>query len=162
MIDSLPLPHVQHSPSGLCLVSNASFPCAGGWGNSCPAFLGPCTAPMARWIVPAASLAGGAPLTLASAAVPGTCINVDCDQCEAHRVAKLAACDDAVPFVFNASSAQLAYVGGACEGLCLDGGEGPAVPPCEPGEFFMSEGQAQLLPCGDAAAGVWSVVAEGA
>ena len=152
---------LQHVPSGLCLVSNASdaYPCPSGWGNSCPAFLGPCDGPMARWgVSSAAALISSAPTTLASLGVPGACINVDCDKCEPHRVAKLADCSNAVPFAFNASAGTLAYTGGGCSGLCLDGGEGPAVPPCEPGEFFMSEGQAQLTPCADAAAAaVWAL-----
>jgi hypothetical protein len=87
-------------------------------------------------------------------------VNVDCDKCAAHTVAKLTVCSDAVAFSYSPATGQLQFTGSSCSGpgMCLDGGEGPAEPPCEPGEFYMPQGQAQLLACGAQGTGVWKVV----
>jgi hypothetical protein len=170
---------VQHAPSGACLVTNASFPCPGGWANSCPLTLGACTAPTARWLVPASwndTHQPGTPFTLSSAAVPNACANIDCNSCAAHTLAKAIDCSSSTQFIFDVApsapgedaasaasasgSLRVTACGSSSDGsVCLNGGQGPSVPPCKPGEFYLPNGQVQLASCNASEAQhVWRIV----
>lgn len=133
--------------AGLCMGTNASFPCPGGHGNSCPLFLVDCADPTAEW-----AQAGAGGTSLESVAHPGQCINIDCDSCAAHSIGKITDCAQASGFAFDAAAGALA--GSACS--CLNGGQGAAVPPCTRGEQ-VAVGQLQIDACGGpTTAGVWS------
>ena len=64
-----PATQVHFSLGGRCLSTNASFPCAGGWGTSCPTFLDDCASADSLWI----EQSGG---VVESHAHPGAVLNV--------------------------------------------------------------------------------------
>ena len=73
-----------------------------------------------------------------------TLLQIDCGGCNPHTVAKaIAVSSDATSIVFKAG--QLAV--SVCQGVCLNGGQGPAVPPCKDGEDYLPNAQLQLEPC---------------
>lgn len=85
--------------------------------------------------------AGGA---IASAAHAGAVVNVDCGSCNPHTVAKaIGVASDATPISFAAGQLRV----GSCSDACLNGGEGPATPPCKEGEEYLPDAQAQLDSC---------------
>ena len=129
---------------GLCLGTNASFPCPGGWANSCPVFLVPCDAPAARWLERADGL-------VESAAHAGNCLNRDCNSCAAGAAIKAAACAaDGDAFAFTAGT----LAAGGCGGACAGDGSAPLTPPCKAGEQTVA-GQLSVQPCAGADAGGW-------
>ena len=123
-----PPPRVRYTHGGLCLVTNASFPCAGSLA-ACPAFLGDCSSPLALWD----ELPGGA---VSNAGLPaGTaCLAVDCHADTPHTIVKAAPCNVFSPTTF--AGGQLRTVPA---GSCLNNGTGPAVPPCKPGEWYRPD-----------------------
>jgi hypothetical protein len=138
----------------LCLTYNASaFPCSGtGPAAGCPVVMGPCTgsgAGGAVWRVPA----DGVPGPIISDADPSLSLNVDCDRADPHTLVKVLA-SGAVSFTVNATAGTVAYTGG----MCLNTGEGPAVPPCGPAGEVWLETQIQLAACTDGTALGWTVV----
>lgn len=159
---------VQHAPTGLCLVTNgtASFPCPGGWADSCPVFLGPCDGAglASGWQLPSQWAAAGATFVLSSSILNGTSINVDCDYLVPHTVVK--ALQDTSPssLAFLPASGggglgSITVAGSSSPAMCLNGGQGQAVPPCKAGEFYMPTGQIQLEECSSAdASDVWRIV----
>lgn len=138
-----------------CLSTNesAAFPCPGGWANSCPVFLADCALPQSRWIEDPAT---GFLLNAAAGAGTGAVysINIDCDQCSAGRVAK------ALQGSGSDGTVQPHFVGGqlviaSCPAFCLDGGQGAAVPTCEPGEA-TSAAQVVVAACTSPATQGWT------
>ena len=114
-----------------CIATNASFPCPGGWGNSCPLYLDDCAAPTATWLERADGL-------IESVALPGQCMNIDCNSCSAHTVAKVIQCASASAIAWDATTMRLGIV--TCGGSCLDdGSSGAPTPPCKDSEFFLSQ-----------------------
>ena len=111
---------------GQCLGTNASFPCPGGWGDSCPVFLIPCDAPAAAWLEH--------PDTgyLESSAHPGVCLNRDCNSCSAGAVVKALACSSGAGAFTFTEGGQIEV--GGCAGGCLGDGSGAPTPPCKAGE----------------------------
>ena len=94
-------------------------------------------------------LSGG---VVASAAVAGVALDVDCGAHAAHTLVKALA-SGAAALAFDAARGVVAYGG---TGMCLNTGQGPAVPPCGPkGEVWLPN-QIQLAPCGDASAAGWT------
>jgi hypothetical protein len=93
--------------------------------------------------------AGGA---IASHAHAGAVINVDCGSCDAHTVAKaIAIASDATPIAFAAGQLHVS----SCSDACLNGGEGPATPPCKDGEEFLPNAQTQLESCASPSTQGW-------
>ena len=135
-------------PGGaLCLGTNASFPCPGGWADSCPAFLVPCGSPAAAWLEHADTG------FLESAAHPGSCLNRDCNSCGGGAVLKVLACaGNAAPVPF--AGGQLAV--GGCSGMCVGNGAGGAAPrpPCKAGEQTAA-GQLTVQACASGSAQGW-------
>lgn len=142
----------HYQSSGLCLSTNATaaYPCPGGWGNSCPAFLADCTQPQSVWLETPTALVNEALQSLVGGDVG---INIDCDRCEGGRVAKVTPVAGDNGVAPNFADGQFLVQG--CAGLCLDGGQGPAVPTCEPGEATAAA-QVQLAPCTDASTQGWA------
>jgi hypothetical protein len=149
-----------HGPTGLCLSTNTSFPCPGGWADSCPTFLDACTSPTSTWFVRGDVVNGTAPpmssFPLTNAANASNAVNVDCNKCAPNTVTKSMSSGESDAFVFLPSggtggslvgSLSIASCGTGDAAMCLNGGQGPAVPPCDPGEFYMPTGQLQLESC---------------
>ena len=141
------LPRMQGAP---CLGTNATFPCPGGWANSCPVFLVPCSSQTAVWVERSDGL-------VESEAWPGNCINRDCDNCAAGTALKLAACTDGSPLSF--SSGQLRV--GGCSGACVGDGTSAVTPVCKAGEQ-MSRAQLAVEACAGADTVGWQRVPVGA
>jgi hypothetical protein len=119
-----------------CMLTNTTFPCPGGWADSCPLVLGDCSEKTAFWV----ENEGG---TITNNAQTDAVINVDCNNCIDGTVLKaLGQSSSASSIVFNSSSKQLVY---SC-GKCLNAGQTPPVPPCKSGEFYVSN-QIQLQEC---------------
>ena len=148
-----PTPHsrVHFRYGGLCLVTNTTFPCGSGAKNSCPIFLGDCTLPEASW-----DDGDGVSLTNLGVVSQPNVVNVDCDSCAVGSLAKLiTGSGSAASLTFSAAAGgQLSY---ACnnlpEGLCLNGGQGTAIPPCG-GESFLAV-QIKVAPCSSGDASGW-------
>ena len=139
---------------GRCLVTNATFPCGGGAGNSCPLFLGDCAAPQAAWDDgDAASLVN---LAFATPAAPNV-VNADCDSCAPGALFKLiTGSGSAARIAFDAAAGGLlryACAGGGGPPLCLNGGQGKHTPSCG-GEPWLAT-QIVAAPCAGADAGGW-------
>ena len=138
---------------GRCLVTNASFPCAGGAGNSCPLFLGDCAAPQAAWDDgDGASLVN---LAFATPAAPNV-VNADCDRCAAGALFKLiTGSGSAARIAFDAAGGgRLRYACGAGgTPLCLNGGQGAHTPSCG-GEPWLHD-QIVAAPCAGGDASGW-------
>lgn len=142
-----------HASSGLCVGSNLSYPCPGGWSTSCPLFLVPCSNPMSRWL----ERGDG---RVESSVHAGACWDRDCDDCGDHTVFKVMPCDSATPVAFSsAGGGQL--VDGACAGGCVDDGStGAPTPPCKDGEASLPM-QLTLARCSSAAAQGWQRIVVG-
>ena len=146
---------VRLHKGALCLSTNESsaFPCPGGWANSCPVFVDDCALPQSRWLEDPAT---GFLLNAAAGAGQGVAysVNVDCDSCSAGRVAKAlqgSGSDGNVQPRFVAGRLEIA----GCPDFCLDGGQGPAAPTCEPGEATAAA-QITVVACSAAAASGWT------
>ena len=116
-----------------CLATNASsFPCAGGWGNSCPLFLAPCASPAAAWLQRSDGL-------LESAAWPGQCLNRDCNGCSAGTALKAMPCDgNGSPVAYSAAAGgQLSLA--QCPGSCVSDGSLGHAPVCKAGEQMAAQ-----------------------
>jgi len=135
---------------GLCLVTNASFPCAGGGADSCPLFLGDCASPMALW-----NDGDGATLSNLGAAGANV-VNADCNSCAAGTLLKLiTGTGSAAGLAFSAAGGgTIAYSCGGVPGLCLDGGSAGG-PPCDPGEPYLAA-QVRVAACAGASAQGWA------
>lgn len=132
---------------GRCLVSNATFPCAGGAGNACPAFLGDCGAPSAVWDDGAGTLMN----VWASARGGAAGLNVDCDATAPGAVVKLLGLGAGGWNDFAFAEGQLRYGG---TDLCLDDGSGPFSPPC--GAEPRAADQISTQPCAAATTRGWT------
>ena len=149
---------VQLRNGDACLTFNTSaFPCSGaGQLQGCPVVMGDCADPGALWNM-SAPLGTPGPVTSA-AAVPGAAgtplvLDVDCADAQAHRLVKVIETSPAA-LAYDAAAGTIAYTGG----MCLNTGQGPAIPPCGPaGEAWLPD-QIQLAPCGDPTAAGWVVV----
>lgn len=130
---------------GACLVSNATFPCPGGTGNSCPVFLGSCDDPSAVWDDSQGVLEN---VHFATPGAPAQ-INIDCNAETPHTVAKLLQAGGN-PISF--AGGQLAWQG---TGLCLNAGQGPLIPPCNSGEGHAAQ-QIQVDLCSSAETQGWT------
>jgi hypothetical protein len=145
----------QYRRGELCLSTNASFPCPGGWGNSCPVFLASCADSASFWL----ERTDGSGF-IESRLHAGACLNIDCNSCSPHTVVKLIACDSASAFAFDEAAGQLDAA--SCAGVCVDDGEtGAPTPPCKAGEGFL-QSQMTLASCASADASGWSRLAAGA
>ena len=140
-----PKTRVKFGLGGLCLVSNATFPCPGGTGNSCPVFLGNCNDPSAVWDDSQGVLEN------VHFATPGLTaqINIDCNSETPHTVAKLLQAGGN-PIAF--ADGQLAWQG---TDLCLNAGQGPLIPPCNSGEGHAAQ-QIQVDLCSSASTQGWT------
>jgi hypothetical protein len=144
---------VQYALGGSCLTTNSTFPCAGGWANTCPIFLGSCEDPHSIW----EEQSGG---TIASVAFPGNCINLDCNDCTAGTVAKIGSCatmPSLVAYTSGSGPGLLQYTCPAAgsTGMCLNNGATTPTPPCKAGEFYRAD-QTQLQECTAADAQGWT------
>jgi len=130
----------------MCLGTNVTFPCIGGWGDSCPAFLVPCASPTAAWFEHAGTG------FLESVAHPGNCLNRDCNGCSGGTVLKVLACEgNASPIPF--AGGELTIEG--CNGMCVSNGSGVApFPPCKAGEQ-TALGQLTVEACTSGSAQGW-------
>ena len=136
----------KYKNSNLCISTNSTFPCPGGWGDSCPLFLDACTdsvtgKPILRTIW------YENPNNIENADYPDNCLSVDCDYCNEHTVTKLYACHGASSITFNATSQQLLINDCPNNRMCLNNGNGPAIPPCKAGEEYLPNTQLQLANC---------------
>ncbi len=137
----------HYGGGGLCLVSNASFPCAGGGADSCPLFVGDCSSPMALW-----DDGDGATLSNLGAAGANV-VNADCNSCAAGTLMKLiTGTGSAAGLAFSAAGGgTIAYSCGGVPGLCLDGGSAGG-PPCDPSEPYLAV-QVRVAECAGAGEG---------
>jgi hypothetical protein len=152
-----PTPHsrVHYRYGGMCLVTNASFPCQSGAKNSCPVFLDDCTLPESLW-----DDGNGVSLTNLGVLSQPNVVNVDCDSCAVGSLAKLiTGSGSAASLTFSAALGQLTY---ACGGvtLCLNGGQGDATKPCGGESFLNSQIKVTRCSSGDASGWVREVAAE--
>ena len=140
--------------SGLCLATNGSgFPCAGGWGTSCPLFLASCTDAATRWL----ERADGSGF-LESQLHAGVCVDVDCNSCAAHTVTKAMPCDSASALRFDSADGQIVVVGCGAGAACIDDGtSGAPNPPCKDGEAFLPT-QLTLAACSSDVTKNWTRV----
>jgi hypothetical protein len=140
---------VQYRLGDVCLATNSSsFPCPGGWANSCPAFLAPCASPEAVWLEhPDGSLE--------SAVHAGNCLNFDCNACTPGTLAKVTLCANAGALAFDAAAGSLSSK--SCPGACVNDGRqaSPAHAPCKAGEQYLPHGQATLQQCGSEGTTGW-------
>lgn len=135
---------------GRCLVTNTSFPCAGGGGFSCPLFLGDCAAPTALW-----NDGDGQTLSNLGVAQPNV-VNADCNSCSAGTLMKvITGTGSAALLKFDAG--RLEYSCGSSGGFCLNGGQGAHDAPCNPSEPFLPS-QIVATTCGDPNASGWKRV----
>ena len=131
---------------GRCLVTNSSgVPCASMPYTLCHVFLGDCNSLSAEWDDGNNGIAGHYLTSLANNNSYSNAINIDCNSCAIHSVAKLLpGSSSASDIVF--SNGQLVYTCGGITGLCLDSGDdGPPNPPCG-GESYMPK-QVQIGLC---------------
>ena len=136
--------HYGGGGGGPCLVTNSSFPCAGGGADSCPLFLGDCASPMALW-----DDGDGATLSNLGAAGPNV-VNADCNSCAAGTLMKLiTGTGSAAGLAFSAAGGgTIAYSCGGAPGLCIDGGSAGGAP-CDPSEPFLAA-QVRVAACVEA------------
>lgn len=121
---------------GGCLTTNSTgYPCPGGAGNSCPAFLGSCADPTSVWDDSSGILSN---VRYGS----DSAINIDCNSGTPHAVAKclyVPGGGSGNPIAFSAASnGQLVYTSNSGSTLCLNGGQGPVTPPCNSAENFIA------------------------
>lgn len=124
-------------PNGQCLVTNTTgVPCTGTPYSLCHVFLGDCDSQSAFWDDGNNGLAGHYLTSLANNQSYSNAINIDCNSCLEHAVAKvLPGTSSSSDIVF--ANGQLLYACGGVDGLCLDSGlDGPPTPPCG-GEAYM-------------------------
>lgn len=132
--------------NGLCLVTNSSgVPCVGMPYTLCQVFLGDCGASSALWDDGNNGQVGHYLTSLANNQSYSNAINIDCNSCSDHAVAKLLpGTSSSANIVF--SNGQLVYSCDGTPGLCLDSGDdGPPTPPCG-GEAYMPK-QVQVGLC---------------
>lgn len=155
-----PPPHlVRLANGGLCVQFNSSaFPCSGtGAAAGCPLVMGPCDSgePGAVWEIPAAPGVAGTFQSNVSAPGGGAiAFDVDCNSEAPHTLVKALA-SGAAPLTLDPAAGTIAFAGG----MCLNTGQGPAVPPCGPKTEKWLPNQIQLAPCADPTAGGWSALA---
>lgn len=135
------------APDGRCLVSNNSFPCAGGAGNACPVFLGDCAALSSVWDDGAGTIMNVWASTQGGAAG----LNVDCDATAPGAVVKLLGLGAGGYNDFAFANGQIHYGG---TDLCLDVGQGPFSPPC--GSEPRATDQVSTHPCAAATTAGWT------
>ena len=87
---------------------------------------------------------------VASAAFPDACLAVDCHFSTPHTTVKAAPCSMASATAFAPAEGQLQVPGG----VCLNGGQGPATPPCKPGEWYRAD-QIQVDSCAESTTTGW-------
>ena len=152
-----PVP-VHPRQGGRCLIGNSStYPCAGGWAESCPIALGDCSDATATWAWAPAAGAGATLTNLAPAYLGNSVINIDCNNCAPGTLAKVTTrLGYADALVYDAQAGVMRVP--QCPGMCLSGAPGapPQTPPCKGGEYTAPQ-QVVLASCTDAAAGGWSV-----
>lgn len=134
-----------------CLVTNTSFPCGGGGGDSCPLFVGDCALPTAIW-----DDGDGASLSSLGVGGQANTVNADCNTCAAGTLFKLiTGTGSAANLLYSASGGGvIAYAcGGAPTPLCLDGGSAGGAP-CDPSEPYLAL-QVRAAACTSASAQGW-------
>jgi len=136
--------------SSLCLGTNSSFPCVGGWGTSCPVFLTSCADPSSTWLEDGSG-------KIESQLHSGACLNIDCNSCLPHTVAKIIDCGSASSFSYTSNQNEIQVSN--CGGMCLDNGAtGSPTPPCKAGEEYLQT-QVTLSQCSNAGdTNVWNRV----
>ena len=139
---------------GKCLVANStSFPCPGGWKDSCPVSLGSCSDITADWVW--RSMDGGeATLSNDSPAYVGSVLNIDCNACTSGTLVKVSNNEGyASGIVYSQGQLQSSH----CPGMCLSGVSlAQRNTPCKAGEFFENS-QVILVPCTSPDANGWTV-----
>jgi hypothetical protein len=147
-----PITNVQYQlvgDSNRCLGTNTTFPCPGGWNSSCPVFITQCTDTSSFWIE-YDDMSG----KIESKLHQGICLNIDCNSCSEHTVAKIIDCGSAsgISFLSNENSLHVS----SCNGMCLDyGNSGNPNPPCKAGEEYIQT-QITLSSCSNTAStNVW-------
>jgi hypothetical protein len=142
MLPPLPI-KVQYSDKErpyLCLATNASFPCSGGWNNSCPVFLDNCTLPSTFWYESNGNIE--------SALHPGNCLNIDCNNCQQGTIVKIISCTGTNPVSIVFNPVDSTFPVAECPGLCLDNGlAANKNPPCKEGESWLRYTQVSLEVC---------------
>lgn len=136
--------------SSLCLGTNSTFPCPGGWNSSCPVFLTSCLDLSSIWIEDGTG-------RVESQLHSGACLNIDCNSCSPHTVSKIIDCGSASGFSYSQSESEIQVA--SCGGMCLDHGtSGPPNPPCKDGEEYL-QAQVTLSQCSNSEdANVWNRV----
>jgi hypothetical protein len=142
--------HYGGGGGGLCLDTNATFPCSGGGGDSCPLFVGDCASPMALW-----DDGDGATLSNLGAGQANV-VNADCNDCSVGTLMKLiTGTGSAAGLAYSASGGgTIAYSCGGVPGLCLDGGSAGG-PPCDASEPYLAA-QVRVAECAGASAQGWT------
>ena len=140
---------------GACLIANATiFPCAGGWGDSCPITLGSCSDVTANWVLQDIS-DGQSTLSNAAPDYVGSVLNIDCNKCDAGTLVKVTS-KQSYAIAVVAANNQLQAT--QCPGMCLSGTSSlPRQTPCKAGEYFASN-QIILVPCSSADADGWTMM----
>lgn len=124
--------------AGACLVPSGPFPCwSGGYlnGSICPVIAGSCSDNSSLW-----AYKDG---TLSSSEYYPAAVNVDCNECEPGRVAKLYSLGGS-SIVYNEKAQQLVFTGGGCGVMCLTTGSTGAQPPCGGGSEPWLDTQVRL------------------
>ena len=153
----VPVP-IHPQQGGKCLVSNASaFPCAGGWGDSCPILLGSCSDATYAWAwAPMGTDGSAVTLTNTAPNYAGSVANIDCNACEAGTLAKITNRADYAN-ALHYDSARGTIEVGVCPGLCLSGTSAvPQRQPCKGGEWTSPQ-QIVLVQCTDPSAEGWTI-----
>ena len=157
----LPVPPPPPTPAapkqnGRCLITNATFPCPGGWAETCPILLGDCSDATASWAwVPNPTNASQRTLSNTGPAYAGSgsVLNIDCSSCATGTILKITKrADYASPFSYAAGTLTTP----ACPGMCVSGTAATQRPPCKSGEW-TSPVQAVLVPCTDPLAQGWTM-----
>jgi hypothetical protein len=155
-----PPPQLIHpKQGGRCLISNATtFPCVGGWNESCPITLGDCADPTASTWAWATMGGGGRTLTNTLPTYAGTVINVDCNACTPGTLTKVIDRGSyANALTWNSSGGGVLQVD-LCPGMCLSGTTTiPRNTPCKAGEWYQAATQVVLVECSDPDAMGWTV-----
>ena len=130
--------------TGQCMATNTTFPCPGGWNSTCPLFLQPCNTSSGMTLTTLWNEHSNG--NIESVFHAGACINIDCNSCSSHTVAKIIACDSSTAVAYSSNNnGQLGV--NICSSMCLNYGVGPAVPPCKQGEEYLPNVQIQLDSC---------------
>lgn len=81
-------------------------------------------------------------------------MDVDCESQQPHTLVKALASGPST-LVFNATAGTISFAGG----MCLNTGQGPAIPPCSHSQEKWLPNQIQLAPCSDPSAAGWTTLA---